>query len=148
MFDLPIFDRPEVPELAEGGMMHDGQVSLLLGLKGLPTEAEDLAVARDVRLAEATEGRLHVGPVSTMGAVDMIRRVKSRGIDVTASVCPHNLCLSDVELRSFDSRYKVHPPLAQRKTCRNASQRISRRYHRRHSKRAHATQSREKDGRS
>ena len=91
--------------------MHDGQVSLVLGLKGLPTEAEDLAVARDVRLAEATSGRLHVGPVSTMGSVDMIRRVKSRGIDVTASVCPHNLCLSDVELRSFDAKYKVHPPL-------------------------------------
>ena len=115
MFDLPIFDRPEVPELAEGGMMHDGQTSLVLGLKGLPTEAEDLAVARDVRLAEATSGRLHVGPVSTMGAVDMIRRVKSRGIDVTASVCPHNLCLSDVKLRSFDSKYKVHPPLRSEK---------------------------------
>lgn len=111
MFNLPIFDRPEVPELADNGVMHDGQVSLVLGLKGLPTEAEDLAVARDVRLAEATEGRLHVGPVSTMGAVDMIRRVKSRGIHVTASVCPHNLCLSDVELRSFDARFKVHPPL-------------------------------------
>ncbi len=111
MFNLPIFDRPDVPELADEGVMHDGQVSLVLGLKGLPTESEDLAVARDVRLAEATEGRLHVGPVSTMGAVDMIRRVKSRGIKVTASVCPHNLCLSDVELRSFDSRFKVHPPL-------------------------------------
>ena len=97
--------------MADEGVMHDGQVSLVLGLKGLPTESEDLAVARDVRLAEATEGRLHVGPVSTMGAVDMIRRVKSRGIKVTASVCPHNLCLSDVELRSFDSRFKVHPPL-------------------------------------
>ena len=115
MFDLPIIDRPEVPELAENGMMHDGRISLVLGLKGLPTEAEDLAVARDVRLAEATSGRLHVGPVSTMGAVDMIRRVKSRGIDVTASVCPHNLCLSDVELRSFDSKYKVHPPLRSEK---------------------------------
>lgn len=111
MFDLPIFDRPQVPELSENGVMHDGQVSLVLGLKGLPTEAEDLAVARDVRLAEATSGRLHVGPVSTMGAVDMIRRVKSRGIHVSASVCPHNLCLSDSELRSFDARFKVHPPL-------------------------------------
>lgn len=111
MFDLPIFDRPEVPELSTGGVMHDGQVSLVLGLKGLPTEAEDLAVARDVRLAEATCGRLHVGPVSTMGAVDMIRRVKSRGIAVTASVCPHNLCLADSELRTFDSKFKVHPPL-------------------------------------
>ena len=111
MFNKPIIDRPEVPELAEEGVMHDGQISLVLGLKGLPTEAEDLAVARDVRLAEATSGRLHVGPVSTMGAVDMIRRVKSRGIMVSASVCPHNLCLSDVELRSFDAKFKVHPPL-------------------------------------
>lgn len=111
MFNLPIFDRPEVPDLANQGVMHDGRTALILGLKGLPTEAEDLAVARDVRLAEATGGRLHVGPVSTMGAVDMIRRVKSRGIKVSASVCPHNLCLSDEELRSFDARFKVHPPL-------------------------------------
>lgn len=123
MFNLPIIDRPEVPELADAGVMHDGRVSLVLGLKGLPTEAEDLAVARDVRIAEATEGRLHVGPVSTMGAVDMIRRVKSRGIKVTASVCPHSLCLSDEELRSFDSRFKVHPPLRSGRhieTLRNA----------------------------
>ncbi len=111
MFDLPIFDRPEVPVLSENGVMHDGQVSLVLGLRGLPTEAEDLAVARDVRLAEATGGRLHVGPVSTMGAIDMLRRVKSRGIAITASVCPHNLCLSDANLRSYDARFKVHPPL-------------------------------------
>jgi len=111
MFDLPVFDRPEIPELAENGVMHDGRVSLVLGLKGLPTEAEDLAVARDVRLAEATAGRLHVGPVSTMGAVDLIRRVKARNIEITASVCPHNLCQSDELLRTFDSRYKVHPPL-------------------------------------
>ena len=111
MLDRPIFDRPEVPELADKGVMHDGRVSLVLGLKGLPTEAEDLAVARDVRLAEATSGRLHVGPVSTMGAIDMLRRVKSRGSKISASVCPHNLCLSDEELRGFDSRYKVHPPL-------------------------------------
>lgn len=111
MLDRPIFDRPEVPVLAAGGVMHDGQVSLVLGLKGLPTEAEDLAVARDVRLAEATGGRLHVGPVSTMGAVDLLRRVKSRGVVVTASACPHNLSMSDAELRSYDSRFKVHPPL-------------------------------------
>ncbi|TWU10192.1 dihydroorotase [Allorhodopirellula heiligendammensis] len=111
MLDLPIFDRPEVPGLAEGGIMHDGQVSLVLGLKGLPTEAEDLAVARDVRLAEATKGRLHVGPVSTMGAIDMIGRVKSRGVPISASVCPQNLHGSDALLRSFDSRFKVHPPM-------------------------------------
>ncbi|MDM4018084.1 dihydroorotase [Roseiconus lacunae] len=111
MLNRPIFDRPEIPEMAAGGVMHEGQVSLVLGLKGLPTEAEDLAVARDVRLAEATDGRLHVGPVSTMGAVDMLRRVKSRGVVVTASVCPHNLMQSDRLMRTYESRYKVHPPL-------------------------------------
>ncbi|WP_390620607.1 dihydroorotase [Neorhodopirellula pilleata] len=111
MLDLPIFDRPEVPGLAEGGVMHDGCVSLSLGLKGLPSEAEDLAIARDVRLAEATKGRLHVGPVSTMGAIDMISRVKARDIVISASVCPQNLHGSDELLRSFDARFKVHPPL-------------------------------------
>ncbi len=111
MFDIPIFDRPVDPDLVDHGVMHEGRVSLVLGLAGLPTEAEDLAVARDVRLVEATGGRLHVGPVSTMGSVDLIRRVKSRGIRVTASVCPHNLWHSDEKLRSFDSRFKVHPPL-------------------------------------
>ena len=115
MFNLPIFNRPNVMTLSEGGVMHDGRVSLVLGLNGLPTEAEDLAVARDVRIAEATCGRLHIGPVSTMGAIDMIRRVKERGIPITASVSPHNLCLDDEELRSFDSCFKVHPPLRSRR---------------------------------
>ncbi|TWT52471.1 Dihydroorotase [Rubripirellula amarantea] len=115
MFNLPIINRPNVMSLSKGGVMHDGQVALVLGLTGLPTEAEDLAVARDVRIAEATGGRLHIGPVSTMGAVDLIRRVKDRGIPITASVCPHSLCLDDSELRSFDARFKVHPPLRSRR---------------------------------
>lgn len=111
MFDIPIFDRPVDPDLVGRGVMHEGCVSLVLGLAGLPTEAEDLAVARDVRLAEATGGRLHVGPISTMGSIDLLRWVKSRGIPVTASACPHNLWQSDETLRSFDPRFKVHPPL-------------------------------------
>ena len=111
MFDRVIINRPGVPSLSRGGVMHDGQTSLVLGLRGIPTEAEDLAVARDVRMIEATGGRLHVGPISTMGAVDMIRGVKTRGVAVTASVCPHNLMSDDTSLRSFDSRFKVHPPL-------------------------------------
>lgn len=111
MFDIPILDRPVDPDLVNRGVVHDGCVALGLGLAGLPTEAEDLAVARDVRLAEATRGRLHIGPVSTMGSIDLIRHVKSRGIPITASVCPHNLWHSDEVLRTFDSRFKVHPPL-------------------------------------
>lgn len=111
MFDVPIFDRPVDPDLINRGVMHDGRVSLVLGMAGLPTEAEDLAVARDVRLAEATAGRLHVGPISTMGAIDLLRWVKSRGIAVTASACPHNLWQTDDVLRGYETRYKVHPPL-------------------------------------
>lgn len=111
MFDKPIFDRPEVPELTVGGVMHEGCVSLVLGLTGIPTEAEDLAIARDVRLIEATGGRLHIGPVSTMGAIDLLRRAKARKIPVTASVCPYNLTLDDSLLRTFDSSLKVQPPL-------------------------------------
>ena len=121
MFDRVIFDRPGVPELSRGGVMHGGKESLVLGLKGLSTEGEDLAVARDIRLVEATKGRLHFGPVSTMGSVDMIRRARARDVAVTSSVCPHNLCLgggvelTDQDLRSFDSRFKVHPPLRSRR---------------------------------
>ncbi len=115
MLDRPIFDRPQVPSLAGSGVMHEGRQSLQLGLKGLPTEAEDLAVARDLRLAEATGGRLHLGPVSTMGAIDMIGRVRDRNADgkirVTSSVCPHNLIGDDSAMRSFESRFKVHPPM-------------------------------------
>ncbi|MEM6690808.1 MAG: dihydroorotase [Planctomycetota bacterium] len=115
MFNVPVLNRPNVMTLSRGGVMHSGRVSLILGLRGLPTEAEDLAVARDVRMAEATSGRLHIGPVSTMGAIDLIRRVKRRGIKVTASACPHNLSQDDNELRSFDSKFKVHPPLRSRR---------------------------------
>ena len=123
MFNVPIFDRPEVPELTIGGVMHKGCTSLVLGLTGIPTEAEDLAVARDLRLIEATGGKLHVGPVSTMGAVDLLRRAKGREIPVTASVCPHNLVWDDSRLRSFDSNFKVQPPLRSSRhleTCRAA----------------------------
>ena len=111
MLDRVILHRPGIPELSAGGVMHAGRVSLTLGLRGIPTEAEDLAVARDTRMAEGTGGRLHVGPVSTMGAIDLITRVKSRGVAITASVAPHNLAMTDEELRTFESRYKVHPPL-------------------------------------
>ncbi len=111
MFNVPIFDRPEVPELTKGGVMHEGCVSLVLGISGIPTEAEDLAVARDLRMIEATGGRLHVGPISTMGAIDLLRRAKGRGIPATASICPQNLVMSDAELRSYDTAFKVQPPL-------------------------------------
>lgn len=112
MLNLPIYDLPLVPELTGAGVMHAGKVSLQLGLQGLPTESEDLAVARDLRLVEATGGRLHVGPISTMQGVELLRRAKQRGINISASVWPHTLShMTDAELETFDARYKVRPPL-------------------------------------
>lgn len=111
MFDKPILNHPEVLELTHDGIMHDGLLSMILGLKGLPTEAEDMMTARDLRLAEATGGRLHLMNISSAESVELIRRAKTRGVVVTAEVSPHNFSLTDESLRSFNSNCKVNPPL-------------------------------------
>ncbi|MGL6226572.1 MAG: dihydroorotase [Thermoguttaceae bacterium] len=111
MFDRPVFSHPEVTSLTQGGVMHEGEVSLLLGLRGMPAAAEDVMVSRDITLAELTGGRLHIMHVSTSGAVQSIRRAKQRGVQITAEVTPHHLTLTDEALRSFDSNFKVNPPL-------------------------------------
>jgi len=111
MFEKPLLSHPEITSLTKNGVMHEGMVSLLLGLRGMPVAAEDVAVAQDITLAELTGGRLHVMHVSTEGAVSAIRRAKERGIRVTAEVTPHHLTLTDETLRSFDSNFKMNPPL-------------------------------------
>jgi dihydroorotase len=111
MFDKPILNHAEVRELTEGGVMHEGLVSLILGLPGMPAEAEDVMTGRDMALAAATGGRVHVMHVSSAGSVDIIRRAKSRGVRVTTEVCPHHFTLTDESLRSFDSNFKMSPPL-------------------------------------
>jgi dihydroorotase len=111
MFDKPVLNHCEVRELTQGGVMHEGLVSMVLGLPGMPAAAEDVMVSRDISLAQATGGKIHIMHVSTAGAVDMVRRAKSRGIRVTTEVCPHHFSLSDESLRSFDSNFKMSPPL-------------------------------------
>ena len=111
MFDRPILNHPEVLDLSRGGVMHEGRTSMVLGLGGMPAEAEDVMVSRDLRLAESTGGRLHLMNVSTAGSVDLIRRAKNRGIRITAEVAPINFTLTDELLRSFDSDCKLNPPL-------------------------------------
>ena len=111
MFDKPILSHPEALELSHDGIMHEGTVSMVLGLAGMPTEAEDVMTSRDLRLAEATGGRLHLLNLSSASSIDLLRRVKARGVAVTAGVCPPNFVLTDERLRSFDSRYKLNPPL-------------------------------------
>jgi dihydroorotase len=111
MFDKPILSHTEDWELSHDGIMHEGKVSMVLALAGLPTEAEDVMASRDLRLAEATGGRLHLLNVSSAGSVDLIRRGKSRGIPITAGIVPLNAVLTDECLRTFDANFKLNPPL-------------------------------------
>lgn len=111
MFDRPVFDHPEIKSLAEGGIMHEGLVQLVLGLSPIPAEAEDLATSRDLRLVESTGGRLHLTNISTSGSVELVRRAKERGLKTTCGITPANFCLTDAALRSFDSNLKLQPPL-------------------------------------
>jgi dihydroorotase len=114
MCDKPVLNHAEVPELARGGVMHEGEVSRSLGLPGIPAAAEDLMTARDIALAEATGGRLHMMHVSTAGSVDAVRRAKRRGVRVTAECAPHHFTLTDECLRSRDANFKMNPPLRSR----------------------------------
>ena len=111
MFDKPILNHAEVRELTVGGVMHEGLASLILGLPGMPAAAEDVMTSRDVTLAETTGGRIHIMHVSTSGSIEIIRRAKKRSVRVTTEVCPHHFTLTDECLRTFDSNYKMSPPL-------------------------------------
>lgn len=111
MFDKPILAHEEVLELSRGGVMHEGLVSLVLGLGGMPAAAEEVMIGRDIALSEVTHGRLHAMHVSTAGGVALIREAKKRGARVTAEACPHHFTLTDESLRGFDSNFKMSPPL-------------------------------------
>ncbi|MFM7522220.1 MAG: dihydroorotase, partial [Planctomycetota bacterium] len=111
MFDVPILAHEEVLELTRGGVMHEGAVSLALGLGGWPAAAEEIMIGRDIALAAFTGGRLHVMHVTTAGGVAQVREAKARGIRVTAEACPHHFTLTDEALRSFDANCKMSPPL-------------------------------------
>lgn len=111
MWDRPIFNRPQVPELVHNGVMHDGFVSTRLGLRGMPAAAEDIMVGRDIALCELTGGRVHLMCISTAGAIDLIRRAKQRNLRISTEVTPHQFLLTDEVMGTFDSHYKVDPPL-------------------------------------
>ena len=114
MFDKPILSHAEIRELTQRGVMHEGLVSLLLGLSGIPAAAEDVMTSRDIALAEATGGRLHMMHVSTSGSLEILRRAKRRNVRVTAEVTPHHFTLTDECLRTFDANFKINPPLRSR----------------------------------
>ena len=109
-FDLPVIQHAEDHALTDGAQMHEGAIATRLGLRGWPRVAEDIIVARDVLLAEATGARYHVAHISSMGAVRILREAKSRGITVTAEVTPHHLMLTDEAVLGYDTACKVNPP--------------------------------------
>jgi len=111
MFDKAVLTHAEDLELTRGAVMNEGFESMRLGLRGYPAAAEEVMIHRDIELAALTGGRLHVMHVSTAGGVDLVRRAKERGIRVTGEACPHHFTLTDRCLRTFDSNYKMSPPL-------------------------------------
>ncbi len=113
-FDAIIANHAEDRGLAEGGAMNEGEVSGILGIPGVPDEAEELIIARDLALTKLTGSRLHVPHVSTAGSVELIRVAKRDGVRVTAEVTPHHLSLTDSLVASFDPVFKVAPPLRTR----------------------------------
>ena len=110
-FDGRVIAFPLDADLGAHGLMHEGHMSVRLGMRGIPPMAEAMQIARDLRLLEYTGSNLHIATVSTAESVALIREAKTRKLNVTASVAAHNLLLDDGCLRSFDTLYKVMPPL-------------------------------------
>lgn len=111
IFGSPVISHCEDLALADSGVMHEGAVSSMLGLKGIPPEAEDIMVARDILLAKLTGGRLHIAHVSTKCSVALIRRAKDQGLRVTAETCPHYFTITDKAVIGYNTGAKVNPPL-------------------------------------
>jgi dihydroorotase len=110
-FDLPVIDHCEDLNLSAGGDMHEGYESVRLGLRGIPAGSEDVMVARDILLAQATGARFHVAHISTRNAVAMVTYAKQKGLPVTCEATPHHFALTDSQMRPYDSNFKMKPPL-------------------------------------
>lgn len=110
-FGVPVAEHCEEMTLAHGGSMHEGAISARLGLKGIPGEAEEIYVIRDILLAKRTGGHIHMCHLSTKGSVELVRWGKERGINVTAEVCSHHISLTDERVGNYDTNAKMNPPL-------------------------------------
>ena len=110
-FNLPVIDHCEDKSLSSGGVMHEGRVSLRLGLKGMPALAEEIDAVRDILIAKETGAHIHIAHVSTKGTVEAVRQAKAQGIKVTCEVTPHHFTLSDDAVEGYDTNTKMAPPL-------------------------------------
>jgi len=111
MFNLTVIDHCEDPNLVAEGYMHEGYTATVLGLRGIPSAAEEVMVARDIVLAELTGSPVHIAHISTAGSVRMVREAKKRGVPVTAEATPHHFTLTDEAVIGYDTATKVSPPL-------------------------------------
>jgi dihydroorotase len=111
MFDKPIINHCQDLDLSRNGVMHEGEVSVRLGLAGIPSESEEIMVSRDIALAAMTGGRLHLAHLSTSGSLEAVRRAKARGLPITCEVAPHHLVLGDEAVARYDADAKMYPPL-------------------------------------
>ena len=112
-FDAVLIDHPEDSSLSENGQVNYGLMSTVLGLKGIPREAEEIVVARDILVSSLTKGKLHLAHISTKGSVNLVRQAKSSGLNITCEVTPHHLVLTEeaVWKTGYDTNTKVNPPL-------------------------------------
>ena len=110
-FDLPILDHCGDRLLEAEGVMHEGEWSVLLGMKGMPSAAEELMIYRDIILSRMTNWKIHIQHVSAKESVAILRQARREGIRVTGEATPHHIALTDVEIKRFDSNYKMNPPL-------------------------------------
>ena len=111
MLGMPLIAHEEDANLNEGGVMHEGYYSTLLGMRGIPAASEETLVARDVILARLTNAHVHIAHLSTSGAVDAVRRARAEGVKVTCEVTPHHIALTDEAVQSFSTNLKMNPPL-------------------------------------
>lgn len=113
--DKAIIQLPDDKSISAGGLMNEGVVSTQLGLPGKPAIAEELMIARDIELAKYTGSKIHFTGISTARSCEMIRKAKSDGINVSASVSPYHLCFTDDDLENYDTNLKLNPPLRTKK---------------------------------
>jgi len=111
MFKMPVISHCEDMNLSQKGVMNEGFISTLLGLRGIPNISESSIVARDVALAAATKASIHIAHVSTKESVEIIKQAKASNVNVTAETCPHYFALTEEAVKGFDTNTKINPPL-------------------------------------
>lgn len=111
IFEVPIFDHALDESLSKGGVMNEGEVATRLGLAGSPAIAEEIIVARDIILSRFTGAKIHLCHISTRNSVELIRKAKKEGLDITCETCPHYFFFNDTVIETYNTNYKVNPPL-------------------------------------